>query len=88
MLRRFPQPLQDRVCFEPLDPPDAVDDMATTIKATAVNIPVLINDTDVDNDVLTVTDVTQAANGTVIINMDGTVSEPRVPLTFVHIVVQ
>ena len=55
------------------DPPDAVDDTATTPKVTALNVPVLRNDTDVDNTVLTITKVTQGANGSVTINADGTV---------------
>ncbi len=55
------------------DAPDAVNDTATTPKGTAVTVPVLLNDTDVDS-VLTVTGVTQGAKGgSVTINPDGTV---------------
>ena len=55
------------------DAPDAVDDAATTAPATLVVIPVLDNDTDPESDPLTVTGAT-AANGTVSINGDGTLS--------------
>jgi hypothetical protein len=55
------------------DPPDAMDDTATTPEDTAATIPVLANDVDVDGDALTVTAVTQPANGAVVINPDNTV---------------
>ena len=45
--------------------PTARDDAATTSEDTAVVIAVLANDTDPDGDALTVTDVTDAASGTV-----------------------
>lgn len=43
--------------------PVARDDLATTDQDTAVTVPVLDNDTDVDNDSLSVTSVGSAANG-------------------------
>ena len=54
-------------------PPDAVNDTASTTPATAVVIPVLANDIDPEDDPLTVTAAT-AANGTVTINADGTIT--------------
>uniref|UniRef100_UPI00165F13C9 Ig-like domain-containing protein n=1 Tax=Sulfurimonas indica TaxID=2508707 RepID=UPI00165F13C9 len=53
--------------------PVAADDTATTDEDTAVTISVLGNDTDVDGDSLIVTSAT-AANGTVTINNDGTIT--------------
>ena len=47
------------------DDPVAVDDSASTAEDVAVSIAVLANDTDVENDLLFVTDVGLAANGTV-----------------------
>ena len=47
------------------DPPTASDDSASTVENTAVNIDVLGNDSDPDGDVLTISAVTQGANGTV-----------------------
>ena len=55
------------------DAPVAVDDAATTLEDTAVDIPVLANDTDVEGDTLTVASVTQGAQGAVAINPDDTV---------------
>jgi len=55
-------------------PPVASDDTATTPQDTPVTIDVLANDTDPDNDPLTVTSVTQGADGTVVNNGDGTVT--------------
>ncbi len=54
-------------------PPDAVNDAAQTTYQANINIPVLTNDTDPNNDVLTVISVTQGTKGTVSINGDGTV---------------
>jgi|GEM_PF-1775746 len=47
------------------DAPVAVDDTATTAQATPVTIPVTLNDTDVENDPLTVAAVGASANGSV-----------------------
>lgn len=54
------------------DPPDAVNDAATTDENTAVTIDVLANDTDVENNALTVTSFTQGANGSVAAGPGGT----------------
>ena len=50
------------------DEPVAADDQATTAQGTAVAVAVLANDTDVENDPLTVSAVTQGGNGTVTTN--------------------
>ncbi len=50
------------------DAPVAVADSATTDEDTPVSIDVLANDSDIDNDELTVTAVTQGANGSVAID--------------------
>ena len=55
------------------DPPVAYADSATVAEDGTVDIAVLANDTDVENDVLTVTSVTQGAHGAVVINPDNTV---------------
>ena len=47
------------------DPVLAVDDAAATAEDTALSVPVVANDEDADGDVLFVTDVGLAANGTV-----------------------
>ncbi len=55
--------------------PTAVIDDVTTAEDTGLTIAVLANDTDADladGDVLTVTDYTQPANGTVVLNPTGT----------------
>ncbi len=56
------------------NPPVANDDSATTYENTAVNIDVLVNDYDPDNDVLSVSAVTQGKYGSVAINTDYTVT--------------
>ncbi len=55
-------------------PPVAVDDVAETLVNTSVIIPVLGNDTDPNGDVLTVVEISDPANGTAILNPDGTVT--------------
>ena len=50
------------------DDPVASDDSATTNEDEPVVVDVLLNDTDIDGDTLTVASVTQPANGTVINN--------------------
>ena len=55
------------------DAPEANDDTASTTGTTAVVIPVLANDTDVDGDTLSVSAAT-SDNGTVTINGDGTIT--------------
>ncbi len=56
------------------DAPAAVADSATVAEDGTVNVAVLANDTDTENDLLTVTAVTQGAHGSVAINPDGTVA--------------
>lgn len=55
------------------DAPDAVNDSAATNFQTAVTVPVLANDTDIDGDTLTVTGAS-SPNGTVTVNADGTIT--------------
>ncbi len=55
-------------------PPEAVDDAASTPADTPVDIDVLGNDSDPENADLEVIAVTQAANGTVQANPDGTLT--------------
>lgn len=54
------------------DAPVASDDTASTNEDTAVVINVLANDTDIDNDALSVSSVS-ATNGTAVVNGDGNV---------------
>jgi hypothetical protein len=61
-------------CQPPNRAPDAVDDTATTTRKNPVVINVAANDTDADGDPLTVSAVTQPANGAAINNLDGTVT--------------
>lgn len=56
------------------DAPIALRDTASTRKNTAITISVTSNDSDVDGDVLTVTSVTQGANGTVALAGGGSVT--------------
>ncbi len=53
--------------------PEAVDDSATTAFETPAEIDVLDNDSDLDEDPLEITEVTQGANGSVVIDDKGTV---------------
>ncbi|GGY69423.1 hypothetical protein GCM10011613_12200 [Cellvibrio zantedeschiae] len=48
--------------------PAAVNDTATTVENTAITVAVRSNDTDPDGDTLTVSGVTQGANGSVVID--------------------
>jgi hypothetical protein len=61
------------------DAPIAVDDAAATDEDSPVTMDVLANDSDPDGDVLSVTDVTQGANGTAAINPDGSVTYAPAP---------
>lgn len=54
--------------------PVAINDTASAAKNTAVTISVLANDSDPDGDPLTVTGLTQPANGTLTLNANGTVT--------------
>lgn len=56
------------------DPPVALDDEATTLVATAVNINVIDNDTDPDGDDVTVDSVGTTSNGMAVDNGDGTIT--------------
>jgi len=56
------------------DNPVANDDAATTDEDTSIVISVLANDNDLDGDSLAVSSVTPGANGSVVINDDGTVT--------------
>jgi hypothetical protein len=56
------------------DNPTALNDTASTPEDTAVTIDVLANDSDIDGDTLTVTAVTTAANGTVQLNGDNSIT--------------
>ncbi|GAB4268036.1 MAG: hypothetical protein Kow0092_21660 [Deferrisomatales bacterium] len=53
--------------------PVAVDDAAATIQGVPVDVDVLANDADPDGDPIELWDVTQASNGTVAVNDDGSV---------------
>jgi hypothetical protein len=55
-------------------PPVANDDTASTTEQEPVTIAVLANDTDPDGDTLTVTGVTQPADGSAVVNGDGTIT--------------
>ena len=54
--------------------PVAVSDLAITAEDASVNIPVLDNDSDEDGDTLAVSAFTQGANGSVTLNLDGTLN--------------
>ncbi len=54
--------------------PVAADDTATTAQGVPVTIDVVANDSDADTDPLTVIDVVDGSNGTVVDNGDGTVT--------------
>lgn len=54
--------------------PVAANDSATTTKDTAVNINLTSNDSDLDSETITILDVGNPTNGTVVNNEDGTVT--------------
>ncbi|TDN82410.1 gliding motility-associated-like protein, partial [Salegentibacter sp. 24] len=56
------------------DAPVAVDDSANTDQDTSVSIAILENDSDIDGDQLTIIEVTEPDNGSVIINEDETIT--------------
>ncbi|HEX7181652.1 MAG TPA: Ig-like domain-containing protein [Thermoanaerobaculia bacterium] len=56
------------------DPPDAVNDSATTTEGTGVVITVFANDTDLEGNALTVTAVSTPAHGTATKNANNTIS--------------
>lgn len=61
----------------PNSPPNAVDDTAATDEDTAVMIDVLANDSDSDGDALSISSVTQPANGVVLNNGSDVVYTPN-----------
>ncbi|MEE9354420.1 MAG: Ig-like domain-containing protein, partial [Methylococcaceae bacterium] len=54
--------------------PDAVDDSASTVSGSKVVINALGNDTDPENDTLTITNVATPAHGTAVITTEGKIS--------------
>ena len=54
--------------------PVAVDNNTSTLHDTEVSVDVLANDSDADGDTLTVDSVSTPANGTVVVNVDNTVT--------------
>jgi len=54
--------------------PVALDDTASTLEGAPIVIDVLVNDSDDDGDGLTVTGVSTAANGTLMVNGDNTIT--------------
>jgi outer membrane autotransporter protein len=50
------------------DPPDSVDDEATTAQGRAVTIAVLANDSDIEGDALSIASVSQPQNGTAVVS--------------------
>ncbi len=58
----------------PNAPPIATNDERTTLTGQPVTVPVLLNDTDVNGDALTVVAAGPPANGTVVLNADGTIT--------------
>jgi hypothetical protein len=67
------EPAEVNITVEPInDPPEANDDQVTTNEDTPVVINnLLANDTDVDNDSLTITTFSQTANGQLVQQTDG-----------------
>jgi hypothetical protein len=55
-------------------PPDAVNDSASTSQGQSVTIPVLVNDSDPENDPFSITGTTPPANGSIVVNADGTIT--------------
>lgn len=72
------------------DTPIAVEDTATTDEDVPVSIDVLVNDTDVDGDALTITEVTVPSHGTAVIVATSLLYTPAAdyngPDTFVYTV--
>ena len=53
--------------------PVALNDTATTVRAAAISISLLSNDSDADNDLLSITNLTQPSRGKTTVNGDNTV---------------
>ena len=60
-------------------PPSVTNDTASTKEGISVTVNVLANDTDVNNDILTVTSVTQGTNGAAVVNSNMTVTYTPAP---------
>ena len=56
------------------DPPTAKDDKLKTKEDTPATIDVLANDTEVDNELITISEITHGKGGSVTINNDGTLT--------------
>lgn len=56
------------------DVPDARNDLVSTNEDTPLTVQVLSNDVDIDGNTLTVTSLTQPANGTAVLNADQTIT--------------
>jgi ELWxxDGT repeat protein len=69
-------------CLELNQAPTASEDTITTNEDTAITINVLANDTDPENQPLTLTNFTQGANGSVAVNADNTVTYTPAPNFF------
>ncbi len=66
---------EDTALFNGLNTaPTAVDDSVTATANTAVNIPVLANDTDPEDDTLTVVSASQPSHGTAVINAGSSIT--------------
>ncbi len=61
------------------DAPEAVPDEASTVEGVAVIVDVLANDDDVDGDTVRTTGAGDGANGTTVVNQDGTVTYTPAP---------
>lgn len=72
---QFNSSAQVNVSVSPVnDPPVAFDDSGNVRKNTSVTLAVLANDSDIDGDVLSVLSATDATNGFVNVNSDGTIT--------------
>jgi len=58
----------------PNNAPVSNDDAATTTEGTSIDIDILANDTDADGDSLSISSVSQPANGSVVVNADETIT--------------
>jgi hypothetical protein len=63
----------------PNDPPEAVDDTATTLEDTNVTIDILSNDSDPDSQAISITSIGLPSSGSVGNNGDGTITYIPVP---------
>ena len=61
-------------------PPNAVNDTASTVQGVAVTIPVLANDSDPEGAKLTIASVTSPAHGMTTVKADGTITYSPVPV--------